>query len=129
MFGFGKDKTRTKVNKAFDIFQIGSQVGIIGGQVMYGGKKFSAAECDAWIDDSRATKKRTTATRVVTGFLAAGPVGTVVGAVAKKDVGTVTLHVITPAGTASQTYPAKKAEFAHGFVRNLRGLRLAEGGE
>ena len=129
MFGFGKDKTRPKVNKAFDIFQIGSQVGIIGGQVMYGGKKFSAAECDAWIDDSRATKRRTTATRVIAGTVLAGPVGTAVGAVAKKDVGVVTLHVVTPAGTVSQTYPAKKAEFAHGFVRNLRGLRLTEAAE
>lgn len=90
-----------------------------GDKIQRGFKKWPAIECSAELVTDGAEGQRVTAGRVVAGTLIAGPIGTVVGALAKKSNETGILTVHTPSGDVLVKLAGKKVQAARTFMMNL----------
>lgn len=67
--------------------------------IAYEGKRYPRAGAKAVMDTGAAAQKRMTATRVVGGAVILGPLGAVLGGLAKKRTGMIFLTVDLPDGT------------------------------
>jgi len=67
--------------------------------IAYEGKRYPRAGAKAIMDTGAAAQKRMTATRVVGGALVLGPLGAILGGLAKKRTGMIFLTVDLPDGT------------------------------
>lgn len=67
--------------------------------IAYEGKRYPRAGAKAIIDTGAAAQKRMTATRVVGGAVILGPLGAILGGLAKKRTGMIFLTVDLPDGT------------------------------
>ena len=67
--------------------------------IEYEGKRYPRAGAKAVMDTGAAAQKRITATRVVGGAVVLGPLGALLGGVAKKRTGMIFLTVDLPDGT------------------------------
>ncbi len=94
---------------------------IIGDQLfrIKAGKQWPVAGCSAQVDSGAAISSRVTATRVVAGAAIAGPIGAVVGALAKKDRSKVYLAVTTPDDHVLLELKGKEEGEARRFAGNL----------
>lgn len=95
------------------------QYTLISGKVMRNFKKWSATECEAELIEDGNEGNRVTATRVAAGALLAGPVGAVVGGLAKKSNETGWLVVTTPDGEGRVKLSGRGVAKARTFVMNL----------
>lgn len=83
------------------------------------GKQWPVAGCNAQVDSGAAIQSRVTATRVAAGAVVAGPVGALVGALAKKDRSRVYLAVTTPDDHVLIEVKGKHETDARRFAANL----------
>lgn len=67
--------------------------------IAYEGKRYPRAGAKATMDTGAAAQKRMTATRVVGGAVILGPLGAILGGLAKKRTGMIFLTVDLPDGT------------------------------
>ena len=95
------------------------QYGLAGGKVVKGFKKWPATECEAELIEDGNEGNRITATRVAAGALLAGPVGAVVGGLAKKSNEKGWLVVTTPDGEGRIKLSGRGVAKARTFVMNL----------
>ena len=95
------------------------QYGLINGKVTRGLRKWPATECEAELIEDGNEGNRVTATRVAAGALLAGPVGAVVGGLAKKSNETGWLVVTTPDGEGRIKLSGRGVAKARTFVMNL----------
>ena len=92
---------------------------LVGGTVRKNLKKVgTASECHAEILEG-GQRQRMTATRIGAGALLAGPVGAIIGGMAKKDLSKSWVIITTPAGTERVEFKGKDSPKAHEFVMRL----------
>lgn len=94
------------------------QFGLVDGKVVHGFKKYPAVDCHAEIVEG-GQRARMTVTRIGAGALLAGPVGAIIGGMAKKDTSKAWLFVVTPAGTEQIAVNGSALAKAKTFVMNL----------
>ena len=86
-----RQATSARYNDSFEGLRV------VGDQLfrVRAGKQWPVADCSATVDAGAAIAARVTATRVAAGAALAGPLGALVGALAKKDRSRVYLAVTT----------------------------------
>lgn len=89
---------------------------IQGGVLRRGLKKWPIAECEATLDTGAAVAARMTATRVIGGTVLLGPLGTVLGGLAKKNRSKVYLGIAVPGDAILIEVDSKKEGKARQFL-------------
>ena len=94
-----------------------------GPRLAYKGTKYPLTGATATIEASLTQGSHTTAGRVIAGTLLAGPIGPIVGAVAKKSDAHLYVTVTLTDGTQVQgTFPAKQEAKARELVDNINTI-------
>lgn len=91
--------------------------------------KYPIAECYAEVDQGANVAARMTATRVAVGTLLAPGVGTLIGALAKKNRNKVYLAIATPGEPILLEVDSKKEGKAREFAMRINGYAAKARGE
>lgn len=97
------------------------RINLINGRIKYGIRRtWPALECTAELIEAGPDGQRVTATRVAAGAVLAGPVGALVGGMAKKGTGSGWLIVRTPDGELREQVKGSRVAKARELVMNLQ---------
>ena len=101
------------------LYSLGNQVAA-DGTLIIGGEKNTAKGANAYFENGANVGSRVTATRVVAGAVLLGPLGAVLGGIAKKDRNKLYVIVECADGTVLSTdLPAKDETKVREFVNKI----------
>lgn len=92
---------------------------ITGGMLKQGLKKWPVAQCEVTLDNGAGVSARMTATRVLGGAVLLGPLGAVLGGLAKKDRTKIYVGIAVPGDAILLEVKPKKEKEAREFVAKM----------
>lgn len=114
------DRQRAHMAKSQHNTSVG-RIHLINGRIQDGiRRKWSVLECSAELIEAGPDGQRVTTTRVAAGAVLAGPVGALIGGMARKGTGSGWLIVRTPDGELREKVKGSKVAKARELVMNLR---------